>query len=58
MSSEQAVQLVARQGLSSLLQVLRGFGAASCRASQDLKRRDDASGIHLFVARSPTLMQR
>ncbi|KWR77252.1 hypothetical protein [Cupriavidus sp. IDO] len=50
MTNEQAMDLIVQQGLPSLLQVLRYFEAIALTGSADLKRRDDASGIHIFLA--------
>lgn len=50
MTSEEAMQLVARHGLPALLRVLREIEASAVTGRADLKRRDDASGIHLFLA--------
>ncbi|MHA7685480.1 hypothetical protein [Cupriavidus sp. PET2-C1] len=50
MTSEQAMHLVVQHGLPSLLQVLRDFEASVLTGGADLKRRDDASGIHIFLA--------
>lgn len=49
MTSEQAMHLVAQHGLSSLLHALRNFEASSLTGGAELKRRDDASGIHIFL---------
>lgn len=50
MTSEQAMHLVVQHGLPSLLHALRNFEASGLTGSADLKRRDDASGIHVFLA--------
>lgn len=49
MTSEEALHLVVQHGLPSLLHVLRGFEASAPTGGADLKRRDDASGIHIFL---------
>lgn len=49
MSSAQAMELLARQGLPALLAVLRTFEATTPTGSPRLKRRDDACGIHLHL---------
>lgn len=50
MTSTEAMQLVVQHGLPALLQVLREFEAFALTRGPDLKRRDDASGIHLYLA--------
>lgn len=49
MTQEQALQCVAQHGLPALLGVLRAFEASARTGDAGLKRRDDASGIHLYV---------
>ena len=50
MTREQAMQLVAQQGLPELLRLLRDFEASAPTGRANLKRRDDACGIHIFLA--------
>lgn len=50
MTKAQALQCVAQQGLPALLRVLRTFEASARTGDAGLKRRDDASGIHLYLA--------
>jgi len=50
MTSEQAMHLVAQHGLPALLRVLRDFEASDPTGRANLKRRDDACGIHIFLA--------
>lgn len=49
MSREQALALVAEQGLPALLATLREHEASARTGDAGLKRRDDASGLHLFL---------
>ncbi|WP_141452910.1 hypothetical protein [Pseudoxanthomonas sp. z9] len=49
MSREQALALVAERGLAALLATLREHEASTRTGDAGLKRRDDASGLHLFL---------
>lgn len=49
MSGEQAMRMIVQHGLSELLRLLRAFEASTPTGTAELKRRDDACGIHLFL---------
>ena len=48
MTKDEAMRFVVRQGLHALLRKLREFESNS-RTGVDSKRRDDASGLHIFL---------
>ena len=50
MTKAEAMQFLVEHGLHALLRELRAYEANSTTGSVDLKRRDDASGVHLFLA--------
>lgn len=50
MTRDEAMQVLVRGGLPALLQKLRDYEATATTGRPDLKRRDDASGLHILLA--------